>query len=165
MSASFPHLFTPLSLRGHEIRNRILSTGHQTWLAEAGRPGDALIAYHETRARGGVGLIVNEAARFHASGIGESKDLALTEDAAIPHYARLATAVHRHGAKIFGQLSHSGRMRSAPYRCSQACIGHFHSRQPDFLHPEPGGRAWCSLPRRPARRALKVLIAGAGPRA
>ena len=110
MSASFPHLFTPLSLRGHEIRNRILSTGHQTWLAEAGRPGDALIAYHETRARGGVGLIVNEAARFHASGIGESKDLALTEDAAIPHYARLATAVHRHGAKIFGQLSHSGRV-------------------------------------------------------
>ena len=57
MPASFPHLFTPLSLRGHEIRNRILSTGHQTWLAEEGRPGEALIAYHERRAKGGVGLI------------------------------------------------------------------------------------------------------------
>ncbi len=110
MSASFPHLFTPLTIMGHEIRNRILSTGHQTWLAEDGRPGDALIAYHETRARGGVGLIVTESARFHASGIGEAKDLALTDDAAIPYYARLALAVQRQGAKIFGQLSHSGRV-------------------------------------------------------
>jgi len=110
LPASFPHLFTPLSLRGHEIRNRILSTGHQTWLAEEGRPGEALIAYHERRAKGGVGLIVNESARFHASGIGEAKDLTLTDDAAIPHYARLASAVQRHGAKIIGQLSHSGRV-------------------------------------------------------
>ena len=110
MSASFPRLFSPLVLRGHEIRNRILSTGHQTWLAEGNRPGEAMIAYHEARARGGAGLIVNEAARFHPSAIGEAPDLTLIHDDAIPHYARLAAAVHRHGAKIFGQLSHPGRV-------------------------------------------------------
>ncbi|QRZ16024.1 FAD-dependent oxidoreductase [Paracoccus methylovorus] len=109
-SASFPYLFSGLTIRGHEIRNRILSTGHQTWLAERNRPGEAMIAYHEARARGGVGLIVNESARFHASAIGEAPDLTLTDDEAIAHYARLAAAVHRHGAKIFGQLSHPGRV-------------------------------------------------------
>lgn len=110
MSASFPHLFTPLQLRGGEIRNRILSTGHQTYLAENNLPGDDMIAYHEARARGGAGLIVNESARFHASALGTAPDLVIMSDEAIPHYARLAAAVHRHGARIFGQLSHPGRV-------------------------------------------------------
>lgn len=110
MSANYSRLFSPLTIRGHEIRNRILSTGHQTYLAEDNRPGEAMIAYHEARARGGAGLIVNEAARFHASALGEAPDLALLDDGAIPHYARLAATVHRHGAKIFGQLSHPGRV-------------------------------------------------------
>ncbi|RTM06216.1 MAG: FAD-dependent oxidoreductase [Hyphomicrobiales bacterium] len=110
MSDAFPHLFSPLDIRGHVIRNRILSTGHQTYLARGNLPGEDMVAYHEARAKGGVGLIVNEAARFHASTLGEAPDLALLSDDAIPHYARLAAAVHRHGAKLFGQLSHSGRV-------------------------------------------------------
>lgn len=110
MASAYPHLFSPLDIRGHVIRNRILSTGHQTYLARGNLPGDDMIAYHETRAKGGVGLIVNEAARFHASTLGEAPDLALLSDDAIPHYARLAAVVHRHGAKLFGQLSHSGRV-------------------------------------------------------
>lgn len=110
MSANYPRLFSPLAIRGHEIRNRILSTGHQTYLAQDNRPGEAMIAYHEARAQGGAGLIISEAARFHASALGEAPDLALLSDAAIPHYARLAEAVHRHGARIFGQLSHPGRV-------------------------------------------------------
>ncbi|RWI16559.1 FAD-dependent oxidoreductase [Mesorhizobium sp.] len=110
MSCTFPHLFSSLGIRGHEFRNRILSTGHQTYLAQRNLPGDDLIAYHEARARGGVGLIISEAARFHVSTVSEAPDLALLSDDAIPHYARLATAVHRHGAKLFGQLSHSGRV-------------------------------------------------------
>ncbi len=34
--ARFQHLFSPLNLRGVEVRNRILSTGHQTYLARGG---------------------------------------------------------------------------------------------------------------------------------
>jgi 2,4-dienoyl-CoA reductase-like NADH-dependent reductase (Old Yellow Enzyme family) len=60
--SQFPRLFSPLALRGHEIRNRILSTGHQTYLSEKGLPSAGFIAYHEARARGGAGLIVTEAA-------------------------------------------------------------------------------------------------------
>ncbi|MDR0808393.1 MAG: oxidoreductase, partial [Gemmobacter sp.] len=135
MNPSFPHLFSPLTIRGREIRNRILSTGHQTWLAKGNMPGEDLIAYHEARARGGAGLIINESARFHASTVGELPELVILSDEAIPHYARLAAAVKRHGARIFGQLSHSGRvsrrmtdgMRGVVYAPSSVPENRFHT--------------------------------------
>ena len=107
---TFKHLFSPLTLRSIEIPNRILSTGHQTYLARGGLPSDDLVAYHEARARGGAGLIIVEAARFHASALSDSPELIVTSDDCIAGYRRIATAVHRHGAKVFGQLSHSGRV-------------------------------------------------------
>ena len=106
----FKHLFSPLEIRGLEIRNRILSTGHQTFLARNGLPSDELIAYHEARAKGGVGLIVIEASRFHESALSDSPELTIHRDDSIPGYRRIADAVHRHGAKVFGQLSHAGRV-------------------------------------------------------
>ena len=131
---AFPLLFSPLVLRGLEVRNRILSTGHQTYLAQGNLPGENLIAYHEARARGGAGLIINEAARFHISSLSDAPDLTILSDDAIPHFARLATAVHRHGARIFGQLSHAGRvtrriadgMRGVVYAPSPVPENRFH---------------------------------------
>ena len=107
---SFPRLFSPLRLRNTEIRNRILSTGHQTYLAKGGLPGEDFVAYHEARAKGGAGLIVVEAARFHATGFTDSPELIVASDDCIPGLKNLADSVHRHGARIFGQLSHSGRV-------------------------------------------------------
>ena len=43
----FPLLFSPLRLRNIEIRNRILSTGHQTFLARDGVPGEDLGYCHD----------------------------------------------------------------------------------------------------------------------
>ena len=51
MSAAFDHLLSPIALGPTTLRNRIVSTGHHTYLADK-HPGDALIAYHEARARG-----------------------------------------------------------------------------------------------------------------
>ena len=73
--SQFSRLFSPLRLRGQEIKNRILSTGHQTYLAENCLPSPAFIAYHEARARGGAGLIVAEAARFHETGLSDSPEI------------------------------------------------------------------------------------------
>jgi 2,4-dienoyl-CoA reductase-like NADH-dependent reductase (Old Yellow Enzyme family)/thioredoxin reductase len=108
--AQFPLLFSPLRLRSVEIGNRILSTGHQTYLARAGLPSEELAAYHEARARGGAGLIIVEAARFHATALSDSPELIVTGDECIEGYRRIAKAVHRHGTMVFGQLSHSGRV-------------------------------------------------------
>ena len=131
----FTRLFSPLSLRGLDIPNRILSTGHQTYLSEKGLPSDAFIAYHEARARGGAGLIVTEAARFHETGFSDSPEIVVTADDCIPGYRRLAQAAHRHGAKVFGQLSHSGRcsrrmtsgMRGVAYAPSAIPDNRFHT--------------------------------------
>ncbi len=106
---AFDQLFTPLSLRGVTFRNRILSTGHQTFLAREGKITEELIAYHEARAKGGVGLIITESARFHESAISDLPEIHIHTDESVDGFRRLAQAVHRHGAKILGQLSHSGR--------------------------------------------------------
>ncbi|MEI6161920.1 MAG: hypothetical protein WCP77_18950, partial [Roseococcus sp.] len=77
---SFPLLFAPLRLGKLEIRNRILSTGHQTFLARDGIPGEDLIAYHAARAAGGAGLIIVASARCHASSFPDYPELVVTED-------------------------------------------------------------------------------------
>ena len=102
------HLFSPIRIRGLEIRNRILSTGHDTTLITGGVPNDALIAYHEARAKGGAGLIIVQAAGIHETAKYTSHVLMASEES-VPGYRRLAETVHRHGCRIFGQLFHPGR--------------------------------------------------------
>jgi 2,4-dienoyl-CoA reductase-like NADH-dependent reductase (Old Yellow Enzyme family) len=106
---SFPLLFSPFTLRGLEIRNRIFSTGHGTMLAEGGTAGADLIAYHEARAKGGAGLIVTEATLVHDSAVYDDGLLQVKNDKSLPGLAKLTDAVHKHGCKVFGQLFHPGR--------------------------------------------------------
>ena len=108
-SQLFPTLFSPIRIGGIEIANRILSTGHDTSMATGGHVSDALIAYHEARARGGAGLIVSQVVGVHETARYTSHLLMGTDDACIPGFARLADAVHAHGTRIFAQLFHPGR--------------------------------------------------------
>lgn len=103
------HLFSPLGLRGQVLKNRIFSTGHMTVMLRNGAPSDALVAYHEARARGGAGLIVIEAARVHPSGESGRPAIRAYRDSCIPGYRRIAEACQPHGCKVFAQLTHPGR--------------------------------------------------------
>ena len=105
----FPRLFSPITIGGVTIRNRIMSSGHDTVMAEGGLVTDRLIAYQEARARGGVGLIVIQVAGVHPTARYTSSELTADTDEAIPGYTALAEAIHRHGATVFGQLFHGGR--------------------------------------------------------
>ncbi|GHB28570.1 oxidoreductase [Streptomyces viridiviolaceus] len=109
MTARFPHLFSPLQIGDVRLRNRILSSGHDTVLARDGAVTEDLIAYHEARAAGGAGLIVLQVSGVHESARYTTHVLMATQDECVPGYARLAQAVHRHGTKVFGQLFHPGR--------------------------------------------------------
>lgn len=102
-------LFSPITIRGKVIRNRILSTGHDTTLPSDGTVNEALIAYHRTRAKGGVGLIVTQVAGVHETARYTSHLLMATDDACIPGFRALAEAVHAEGAVIVSQLFHPGR--------------------------------------------------------
>lgn len=108
-TAPFPHLFSPLKLRGVTLRNRILSTGHDTTLPTDGTVNPALIAYHRARAAGGAGLIVTQVAGVHETARYTSHLLMATTDDCIPGYRALAEAVHAEGCAIFSQLFHPGR--------------------------------------------------------
>ena len=105
----FPHLFQPLTLRGKVIRNRIMSTGHDTCLPEHGLVNEAYIAYQEARAKGGAGLIVTQVAGVHETARYTSHLIMATSDDCIPGYAELARRCHAHGAVVVSQLFHPGR--------------------------------------------------------
>ncbi|MGO2648981.1 MAG: FAD-dependent oxidoreductase, partial [Brevibacterium aurantiacum] len=105
----FPHLFEPITLGARTIRNRIVSSGHDTVLDDHGAIGDDLVAYHEARAQGGCGLIVLQVSGVHETARYTNHVLMATDDSSIPGYRAVAEAVHRHGATIFAQLFHPGR--------------------------------------------------------
>jgi 2,4-dienoyl-CoA reductase-like NADH-dependent reductase (Old Yellow Enzyme family) len=107
--SAYPHLFEPLRIRGCTLKNRIMSTGHDTTLPVDGTVNEALVAYQEARARGGVGLIVLQVSGVHETARYTNHVLMATDDAAIPGYRKVAEAVHRHGAVLFAQLFHPGR--------------------------------------------------------
>lgn len=105
----FKQLFEPIRIKNTVIRNRIMSTGHDTMLPTDGVVNDELIAYHEARAAGGVGLIVIQVSGVHQTAQYTTHMLMATDDRSIDGYRRLADVVHGHGATIFGQLFHPGR--------------------------------------------------------
>ena len=110
-------LFRPLVLAGKvELQNRIVSPAHQTTLVHDHVPTDDLVAYHEARARGGVGMIVLEAAAVVPSGLLTSHTLGGYLDEIVDGYRRVAGAVRPHGTRLFVQLFHGGReqIASAP---------------------------------------------------
>ena len=109
MSAAFPNLFRPLQIGGVVVKNRIVSSGHDTVMAEDGLVSDQLVAYHEARAEGGVGLIIMQVAGVHESARYTYHVLMATDASCIPGYRRVAETVHPHGCKLFGQLFHPGR--------------------------------------------------------
>ncbi len=109
MPSLFKHLFQPLKIRGCTLKNRIMSTGHDTTLPTDGTVNASLVAYQAARARGGVGLIVLQVSGVHETARYTNHVLMATEDSSIAGYAQVAEAVHRYGAALFAQLFHPGR--------------------------------------------------------
>lgn len=108
-SAPFPHLFSPLVIRGATLPNRIVSSGHDTVMVHDGRVTDQLVAYQEARAAGGAGLIIIQVAGVHATAHYTAHNLMAHDDTCIPGYRALAEAIKPHGTVLFGQLFHPGR--------------------------------------------------------
>ncbi len=108
MNTLFANLFSEFSIADVTIPNRIVSTGHHTYLAHE-HPTEELITYHEARAKGGVGLIVTEIIAIHETAMFSGQLLMALDESCIPHYRKLAERVHPYGSKLFAQLFHQGR--------------------------------------------------------
>lgn len=109
MISKFPKLFQPLQIRDVELRNRLVFQPHFTVLGtREGMPSEDQVAYHEERARGGVGLIIFESQAVHPSGKMSRHFVNAWDPTVVPMYRRITDRVHQFGAKIFGQLTHGG---------------------------------------------------------
>ncbi|GAA1136450.1 FAD-dependent oxidoreductase [Nocardioides aquiterrae] len=107
--AGFPALFSPLRIRGVELRNRLVFQPHFNALGDVhGMPTEDVTAYLEERAWGGVGLVVDGSMATMPEGQMSRKYVAAWDPATIPLNRRTTDAVHAHGARIFAQLNHGG---------------------------------------------------------
>ncbi len=108
MTRAFPHLFSPGRIGNLEIRNRIIMPAMGTGMhGPEGEVTDQNVAYYETRAKGGTGLVTVEIAAVHPTTRGMS--LSLYDDRYIPGMRRLSEAIKKHGARACIQIWHAGR--------------------------------------------------------
>src|SRR5215510_11020333 len=103
----FRYLFAPLRVGSLILRNRIFSTAHAEAMAQDGKPGPRLVAYHEAKARGGAALtMIGGSTSVHPSSPASAWNMIANHDESIvPAYRAIAEAVHRHGCAIMSQLT------------------------------------------------------------
>lgn len=105
-------LFSPITIRGTTIKNRIGVSPMCQYSSEDGFASDWHMAHIGARAAGGAGLIVMEATAVHPHGRITPHDLGLWKDEHVPMLARIVSFVKSQGAVIGIQLAHAGRKAS-----------------------------------------------------
>ena len=103
----YDHIFQPIDVGPMTIPNRIVRSAHSTAL-----PLKRLIAYHEARAVGGVGMSTLEATGVHLSSPAMRSIIPLHEDTVVPFYQELTDALRPHGMKMLQQIYHPGSARA-----------------------------------------------------
>jgi 2,4-dienoyl-CoA reductase-like NADH-dependent reductase (Old Yellow Enzyme family) len=112
-------LFSPLTVRGVTLANRIVMSPMTRGFSPDGLPGDDVAAYYRRRAQGETGLIITEGvgidhpAALGEAGLGENSIPVLTDDKSVAAWRRVTDEVHAHGGVIFPQLWHMGPMKEA----------------------------------------------------
>lgn len=103
-------LFEPIEVGGVRIKNRMSTAPMEVlYCDENGMVTDQYLKYVEARAKGGFGLIINEAHAVMKGTGGFRRCSGMWMDEQIEGQAKVAAAAHKYGAKIAIQLIHVGR--------------------------------------------------------
>jgi 2,4-dienoyl-CoA reductase-like NADH-dependent reductase (Old Yellow Enzyme family) len=104
-------IFTPLTLPcGATLPNRLAKAAMEEQLAGPGQlPSDEQVRLYETWAKGGTGLLISGNVMVDPRAVTSAGCVVLQADTDIAPFTRWADAVHRHGAKLWLQISHPGR--------------------------------------------------------
>lgn len=102
------HLTSPLTLRGHTLRNRIVFGAHTANMSDQGLPGPRALGYWLERAKGGAAMIVTEPVPVHHTGVLTRGNYLPEDDAIIAGFRAVTEAVKAEGAVILQQLYHIG---------------------------------------------------------
>ena len=108
-----PELFTPLRLRGLELRNRIVVSPMCQYQAVEGAVQDWHFRHHSRFALGGFGAAFIEATAVTRDGRITHGCTGLWNDGQIDGLARIAAMYREHGVAPGIQLGHAGRRASA----------------------------------------------------
>lgn len=116
---AFTHVDTPFTIGNVTLKNRIFRPAHAVNVGY-GNMNEALIAYHEERAKGGAALSITEAGSVHPS---TAHSLNLFDPAIEPGMRLLVERCRPHDMKLFAQLWHAGHHMlpadgSAPWSAS-----------------------------------------------
>jgi mycofactocin system FadH/OYE family oxidoreductase 2 len=107
--SAYPHLFSPLTIGGVTVRNRIMQTAHVKLFAHGAVDSQRNVDYQAARAKGGAGLLITGNRVVHpTSTTGFPRVAWAYLPEALEADRRLTDAVHEHGAVIFAQLNHFG---------------------------------------------------------
>lgn len=104
-----PLLFTPMTIRGVTLKNRIVVAPMHQYAANRGYATDWHLMNAGRYAAGGAGLVIMESTKVERRGCGTHGDLGLWEDGQIEGIARCAAFIKAQDAVPGLQLGHSGR--------------------------------------------------------
>ncbi len=109
-----PPMFTPLTLRGLTLRNRVVVSPMDMYSAEEGVPGDFHLVHLGARALGGAGLVMTEMVCISAEGRITPGCTGLYTQEQAAAWKRIADFVHTSapGTALGVQLGHAGRKGS-----------------------------------------------------
>ena len=103
-------LFSPFSLAGVHLHNRLMVSAHEPNYAEDGLPNERYVRYHEARAKGGVALTMTAGSavvsRDSPAAFG---NLHLYRDEIVAPLKRLAERCHAFDTAVMIQITHLGR--------------------------------------------------------
>ncbi|WP_110174618.1 NADH:flavin oxidoreductase/NADH oxidase [Luteitalea pratensis] len=107
-----PHLFSPLTIRGATIPNRVFVSPMCQYSSHDGFATDWHFVHLGTFAVGGAGLVIAEATAVQPNGRISPQDLGIWQDGHVDALARIAQFVHGQGSVAGIQLAHAGRKAS-----------------------------------------------------
>jgi 2,4-dienoyl-CoA reductase (NADPH2) len=111
-SMQFGKLLEPGRIGSLTTKNRIIKTAAGTGFTTGGNITDRAVAYYETLAKGGVGLIIFEncAVECPRGALYVNESARLHNDDMISQHKRVTDAVHAYSCPIIVQLQHAGPM-------------------------------------------------------
>lgn len=107
-----PLLFTPLTIRGLTIKNRVGVSPMCQYSAQDGMAQPWHLVHLVSRAVGGAGLVIAEASAVNPVGRISPADLGIWSDEQIAPLSQITAQIHQHGAAAGIQLAHAGRKAS-----------------------------------------------------
>jgi 2,4-dienoyl-CoA reductase-like NADH-dependent reductase (Old Yellow Enzyme family) len=101
-------LFEPLEIRGVRLRNRIAVSPMCEYSSVDGFANTWHVVHLGSRAVGGAGLVLTEAAAVSPEGRISPADLGIYRDEHVPMLREIVQFIHEHGAVAGIQLAHAG---------------------------------------------------------